>query len=186
MPKKRSFIKQFWKDKKMVGSVRPSSRFLAEKMLKNIDFKNDKIIIELGPGTGVFTDKIIERMASDAILLVFELNKTFIRNLKKKIKDERVIFINDSAEKIKEYLEINNLNKADIILSSLPLSNFPLQLKETIIENSHDSLHDSGKFIQFQYSLNSKKMFKSIFNRVSITFTLLNFPPAFVYTCEKK
>ena len=62
----------------------------------------------------------------------------------------------------------------------------PLKLKETIIENSHQALHDSGKFIQFQYSLNSKKMFKSIFNHVSITFTLLNFPPAFVYTCEKK
>ena len=86
----------------MIGSVRPSSSFLAEKMLKHIDFNTDKIIVELGPGTGVFTEKIIAKMGVDSKLLVFELNKTFIRNLRKTIKDDRVILINDSAEKIEE------------------------------------------------------------------------------------
>ena len=74
---KRNFIKQFFKDKKMVGAVSPSTRFLAEKMLENIDFNTSKLIIELGPGTGVFTDEIIKRMASDAVLLTFELNDNF-------------------------------------------------------------------------------------------------------------
>jgi phosphatidylethanolamine/phosphatidyl-N-methylethanolamine N-methyltransferase len=186
MPRKRSFIKQFLQDKKMVGSVRPSSRFLAEKMLQNIDFSKHKIIIELGPGTGVFTYEIIEKMAPDAILLVFELNKLFIRSLRKKIKDKRVILINDSAEKLDEYLQKNGLSNADIILSSLPLSNFPQELKETIVFNSNKALTKEGKFIQFQYSLQSKKMFQEIFSDVSITFTPLNFPPAFVYCCLKK
>ena len=61
MPKKRSFITQFLKESKMVGSVRPSSRFLMEKMLQNIDFENSKIIVELGPGTGVFTYEILKK-----------------------------------------------------------------------------------------------------------------------------
>ena len=58
MTTKRNFIKQFLKDKKMVGALAPSSRFLGERMLENIDFSTDKIILELGPGTGVFTDLV--------------------------------------------------------------------------------------------------------------------------------
>ena len=83
MPNKRSFLKQFWKEKKMVGAMAPSSRFLAKKMLKNIDFENARILIELGPGNGVFTEKIIEKMHPDAKLLVFEFQifRKFLKNI---------------------------------------------------------------------------------------------------------
>ena len=186
LPKKRTFLNQFLNDTKMIGSVRPSSRFLAKKMLQNINFDQDKILVELGPGTGVFTFEIIDKMHRDAKLLVFELNKTFIRNLKKQIKDDRVILINDSAEKINYYLNFYNLEKADIIISSLPLSNFDIDLKKNIVENSNEALKDTGLFIQFQYSLSSKEFFKSIFRQISISFTFLNLPPAFIYSCKKK
>ena len=185
LPKKRTFLNQFLNDTKMIGSVRPSSRFLAKKMLQNINFDQDKILVELGPGTGVFTFEIIDKMHRDAKLLVFELNKTFIRNLKKQIKDDRVILINDSAEKINYYLNFYNLEKADIIISSLPLSNFDIDLKKNIVENSNEALKDTGLFIQFQYSLSSKEFFKSIFRQISISFTFLNLPPAFIYSCKK-
>ena len=185
MAKKRTFIKQFWQDKKMVGSVRPSSRFLAEKMLQNINFKDSKIIVELGPGTGVFTHKIIEKMAPDAKLLVFELNQKFIRTLRKNIKDERVVLIYDSAEKIEEYLSKYGFEQADVVISSLPLFNFPQDLRENIIKASHKVLRNEGKYVQFQYSIQAKKLLESTFDKVSISFTPLNFPPAFVYTCDK-
>ena len=77
MAKKTAFLKQFWQEKKMVGAMSPSSKYLAHKMLRNIDFKKAKVIIELGPGTGIFTKKILEFMQPDAKLLVFELNDTF-------------------------------------------------------------------------------------------------------------
>ena len=186
MPKKKSFIQQFWKEKKMVGAMAPSSRFLAEKMLENIDFHSSKVLIELGPGTGVFTDKILEKMLPDAKLLVFELNDNFFNALKNRITDSRVILIHDSAEMIEKYLMENNLKEADAIVSSLPLANFPSELKDAILQVSHKSLKDSGVYIQFQYSLQSKKYIQKFFPLVSIKFTPLNFPPAFVYTCKKK
>ena len=74
MPSKRSFLKQFLKEKKMVGSMTPSSRFLAAKMLENVNLETAEVIIELGPGTGVFTEKIISKLSPNARLLVFELN----------------------------------------------------------------------------------------------------------------
>ena len=186
MPEKRSFIKQFWKEKKMVGAMAPSSRFLAQKMLQNIDFNEARVLIELGPGTGVFTDRILEKMHPEAKLLVFELNDNFCNALKKRITDSRAIIIHDSAEKIEEYLEKNNLGKADVVISSLPLANFPTALRQSILEASHRSLKTVGKYIQFQYSLQSKKHIKKTFGDIEIDFTPLNFPPAFVYTCQKK
>lgn len=185
MPDKKSFLKQFWKEKKMVGAMAPSSRFLAKKMLENIDFSQAKVLVELGPGTGVFTDKILEKMAPDAVLLVFELHDAFCIQLQNRISDKRVHIIHDSAEKIEEYLVKHELGKADVVISSLPLANFPQELRNSILQASHKSLTEVGKYIQFQYSLQSKKHIKKVFNEVSIDFTPLNFPPAFVYTCNK-
>ena len=173
------------KDKKMVGSIRPSSKYLMNKMLENIDFNTARVIVELGPGTGVFTYEILKRMSHDSVLLVFELNQGFMRTLRKNIKDKRAIFIYDSAEKIQEYIQKHELGKADAIISSLPLYNFPQELRDTIVNNSFDALKDTGKYIQFQYTKQAKKMLQAKFNTVSISFTPLNFPPAFVYTCDK-
>ena len=76
MTKKGSFLKTFLKDRQ-VGAMSPSSRFLANKMLENINFDEAKVIVELGPGTGVFTHVLLEKMRPDATLLVFELNTEF-------------------------------------------------------------------------------------------------------------
>ena len=185
MSEKKSFIKQFWKEKKMVGAMAPSSRFLAQKMLVHIDFNQAKVIVELGPGTGVFTDKILEKMRPDAVLLVFELNEKFCNQLQKRISDKRAHIIFDSAEKIEYYLAEHNLDKADVIVSSLPLANFPQDIRDSVLKASNNSLKPIGKYIQFQYSLQSKNHIKKVFDGVTIDFTPLNFPPAFVYTCNK-
>lgn len=182
---KNRFIQQFWKEKKTVGAVLPSSRFLAEKMLENIDFKETKVIVEIGPGTGVFTRKIIERMSDDALLFVFELNAHFVEMLKSDISDKRVVFIHDSAEKIEEYLNRYNVHGAEVVVSSLPFSNIPEEIRFGLAKSIADSIIETGRFIQFQYSTQCKEMFKSIFSSVEISFTPLNIPPAFVYTCLK-
>lgn len=185
MAKKAAFLKQFWQEKKMVGAMSPSSRYLAHKMLKNIDFKKAKVLVELGPGTGVFTKRILDAMNPDAKLLVFELNDNFYESLRQEINDDRMILIHDSAEYINRYLKEENLLNTDYVISSLPLANFPNKLKANILNASYDALKNNGKYIQFQYSLNSKKELEACFESVHISFTPLNFPPAFVYTCIK-
>ena len=183
---KRNFIKQFFKDKKMVGAVSPSTKFLGEKMLENVNFDEAKLIVELGPGTGVFTDLILARMRPDAKLLVFELNDNFYTSLQARINDPRAQLIHDSAEFVEKYLnEIEKDIKSDVVISSLPLMVFPESLRIAVIDASYNALKKDGKYIQFQYSLQSKKMLASKYKSVSVKFTVKNFPPAFVYTCEK-
>ncbi len=183
MATKRNFIRQFWKDKQMVGAISPSTKFLGEKMIENVDFDESKLIVELGPGTGVFTDLIISRMHPDAKLLVFELNDSFYHALEKRINDPRVQVIHDSAEHLEKYLDEGE--KMDVIISSLPLMVFNEKLRNAVISASHDALKPNGKYVQFQYSLQSKKLLQSVYNDVSVKFTMKNFPPAFVYTCSK-
>lgn len=186
MDNSSSFLKQFWKDKQMVGAVTPSSRSLGMKMIRNLDFENARVVVELGPGTGVFTGLILEKMHPDAALLVFELNDLFYNQLKNKFIDPRVHFIHDTAEKIEDYLVQYNLGKADLVISSLPLTMFPTDLRVSILQASNRSLNEYGKYVQFQYSLLAKKQIKHVFNDVKIGFTLKNFPPAFIYTCKKQ
>lgn len=183
MAGKTKFLKQFFKDRQMVGAVAPSTRFLAEKMLENVDFKTAKTIIELGPGNGVFTEIMLERMAPDARLYVFELNDEFHKLVSEKITDSRAEIIHDSAENIADY--VPEAGSADAVISSLPLMVFPEKLRAKVVSAAHKALCDSGKYIQFQYSLQSKRYLEGIFDDVSIRFTIRNLPPAFVYTCSK-
>ena len=182
----KTFIKQFWKDKKMIGSMVPSSKYLAAKMLDHIPFKNTKLIIELGPGTGIFTEKIIQKLDVTTQLIVLELNSEFYQELKAKICHTNVHIKEASADKIGEIMLELGFEKADIIISSLPLANFSAKLRNSILEVVKESLNENGSFIQFQYSLNAYKNLKQLFPVVKLNFTALNFPPAFVYTCSKR
>jgi phosphatidylethanolamine/phosphatidyl-N-methylethanolamine N-methyltransferase len=184
MAKKNRFFKEFLKEKKGVGAVSPSSRFLAKKMLAPINFETADVVVELGPGTGVFTKVMLKRLKAGARLLAFETNEQFCESISKIITDDRLILINDSAEKIEDYLKEHNIKSADYVVSSLPLAVIPLPVKNRIIKQSIDCLNKDGMYIQFQYSLHSHKLLKRKFSEVKIDFTPINIPPAFVYKCK--
>ena len=167
----------------MVGSVIPSSRFLSKKMLQPIDFKRAKVIIELGPGTGVFTKELVMQKHPNCQFVVIELNDAFFEDLKNELQIPNVHLVHASAVEISNILRKLKLAKADFILSSLPLSNFPVDLRNQIFNEIKSNLKSGGKLIQFQYSRGLKKLYGSHFKKVSIDYTVLNFPPAFIYTC---
>ena len=119
----KAFIKEFWKDKKMIGSILPSSKFLAAKMLNHIPLENTKLIIELGPGTGIFTEKIIEKiddnLNSDKIgnslnnLINTSQKTSTFAVLEKQITNENKINIQNEKINIQKEEEKNeDLNKS--------------------------------------------------------------------------
>jgi phospholipid N-methyltransferase len=181
---KKKFLSEVFKSGGTIGALSPSSSFLAEKMLKPIHFNTAKCIVEFGPGTGVFTHKLLEKMSLDSKLLTFEINPAFYEELMT-IQDNRLVVINDSAEKIDHYLTLHHQEKADYIVSSLPFAMIPDTVVDNILANSFEVLSPKGKFIQFQYSLNALSKLKSIYAKVKINFTFLNLPPAFVFICSR-
>lgn len=184
MKNNTSFFKEFLKERKTIGAIAPSSRHLAKKMLSPIDFDKAINIVEFGPGTGIFTKEIIKRMKPEARLFVFETQKNFCDILHKDITDDRVIIINDSAEKLGEYMQKYGVEKADYTISSLPFTLIPDSIKNTILNSAVKYLKHDGLFIQYQYSLNALKLLKSKFKNVKIDFSPINIPPAFIYKCS--
>lgn len=180
-----NFIKQYLKNPRIVGAVAPSSEKLAYKMVEDINFSNASCIVEYGPGTGVFTEKILNKKNDSTIFIAIEYNKDFYELLKDKFKDEKnFILINSSAENLKEYLNKYNIGKVDYIVSGLPFASLPDAMSNRIVKATKEILKDKGEFITFQYTLFKIKLFKSYFSNIKSKKVFFNLPPAYVLKCK--
>ncbi|MCI2228791.1 methyltransferase [Polaribacter sp. MSW13] len=180
-----NFLKESIKNLKTLGTITPSSRFLAGRMLKNIDFSKVDVLVELGPGNGAITKHILKKLPAKATLICFEINDNFYNQLLQ-INNSQLVVVKSSAEKIEEELKKLNFTKTDHIISSLPLTIIPDEISNQILKKSFQVLENNGNFIQFQYSLTYFKKLKEVFNQsISLEFEPLNIPPAFVYHCKK-
>lgn len=181
-----NFLKEYFKSPRIVGAVAPSSERLAEKMISNIDFDKANYIVEYGPGTGVFTDKLVKRKRQDAILLLVECNKEFCRQLKERYNGyDNIILINDSAENIDKYLIDYNIKKVDYVVSGLPFASLPKNVSNKILKKTISILKRDGLFITFQYTLLKREFIAGYFTKIATERVVLNVPPAYVLRCQK-
>lgn len=179
------FFASFLRSPKQVGSITPSSRYLAEAIVRPIEWDKTQILVELGAGTGVFTQLIYQRKRKETCVVIFEKDLKFRQMLRQKFSDFHIRA--NAAELLKELGNIGiPSGTVDIIISGLPFAIFPQTLREEIINNVYSSLKPGGKFITFQYSLQMKKQLEQRFDQVNISLVPLNIPPAFVYTCVKR
>ena len=72
--------------------------------------------------------------------------------------NDRMVLLNQSAEDLGKVLKEHGFEKADYIVSALPLMVIPKEMKTNVLKACTDSLSPDGHFIQFQYSLNAKKL----------------------------
>ena len=181
-----SFIKQYVSKPRTVGAILPSSKHLAEKMIRNIDFANAHCIVEYGPGTGVFTEKILEKKAQDTLVLLFEANKEFYLILEEKYGSKpNIHIVNDSAENIEKYLLTHNISGVDYVVSGLPFASLPHNVSSNILTQTKKHLKEKGSFITFQYTLFKKDFIGQYFNRIEIVREIRNVPPAYVFCCKQ-
>ena len=173
------------RDIKTVGTIASTSSSTGRRMIRQIDFTKADCIVELGAGDGVITKEILAKMAHTCKLISFEINPRFCEELDK-IKDDRLVVINDSAEKITEYVAKYGFDKADHVISALPFSSLPLALGESIVTKSKDCLREGGLYVQIHYSLHRKPLYERIFGNVDWEITTINIPPAFILTSVKK
>lgn len=181
MSKHFSFLKEAIKDWRSTGSVVRSSPELIKKMLQPIHFDKVDLVVELGAGQGCITKTLADSLQNNSQLLAFELNNQFLDELSF-LENNRVKIVNGDALNLLTYVKKESV---DVVISSLPLANFPLNLKRDILQQCYDSLKPNGLFIQFQYSLIDYKLLKKKFFSVERKFTPLNIPPAFIYVCIK-
>ena len=169
------FIKQFLLHPRRTGAIVPSSPDLAKAMLEPVNFKKAKQIVELGPGTGAFTNLILAKISPDAKLTAIELNKEFCKQLRR-IKDSRLTIVNDDAQNITKHI-----TKADYVISGLPMNNFSVKEHEKVLEEIKKI---TKCYIQFHYTPMAEKYIKKFFKIENKKTVIKNIPPATVYTCS--
>jgi phospholipid N-methyltransferase len=179
------FFYSFLRSPRTVGSVTPSSRFLARAMLKEVDWARTEIVVELGAGTGVFTEGIKKLARSGAKKMIFEKDPHLRERLIRRFPD---FIIGDNACELIPSLADNGIEpgQVDVILSGLPFAVLPQPLRDQILTGVYRALKPDGIFITFQYSLQMRKQLLDRFHTVDLSFVPFNLPPAFVYHCRKK
>lgn len=186
------FLLELVKNPTRTGSIAPSCEELCELITDMAELNNLQTVIEFGPGTGVFTEKIINKISDDTTFFAMELNPTFIKITKERCPG--VLIYNDSAENSKKYLEMHGKTSCDCIISGLPWTAFGPKLQDKLLSAIWDILSPGGKFLTFSYSHSllfpTAKRFrgklKNMFPEVRQSDTIWsNFPPAFIY-CAKK
>mgnify|MGYP001032932268 CR=1 FL=1 len=75
-----SFFKDFILNPSKIGSVTPSSSYLTQSLLGSLPWDRLHTIIELGAGTGVFTEFVIDTTLSDqGIFVAFQYSLQMYR-----------------------------------------------------------------------------------------------------------
>jgi phospholipid N-methyltransferase len=165
-----------------VGSIIPSSKFLAKAMLQNVRWEQIESIVELGAGTGVFTRYIYKKKPEGSFAIIFEQDQILRNQLKERFPG--LIFRSNAIELLPALEELG-LSHVDVIISGLPFAMFPQTMREEILRGVSQALKPGGLFVAFQYSLQLRKQLNLYFSSVEYSFVPLNIPPAFVYTCYK-
>ena len=186
------FLREFLRDPARVGAIAPSSAGLASAMTAWIAWEEVRVVLELGPGTGVFTRPILDRLRPRARFLAIELNGLFVTALKQEFPG--VDIRHDNVGNLEALCAHAGITEVDAILSGLPWASFPADLQDRCLHAITRVLRPGGQFCTFAYlqglCLPAGRRFRRLlgqyFARVERSATVWrNLPPAFVYRCRR-
>jgi phosphatidylethanolamine/phosphatidyl-N-methylethanolamine N-methyltransferase len=190
------FVAEALADFGTVGAIAPSSRYLTRAMLRPLPLENARVVVELGPGTGVMTRALLDTLPRNATLLAFEINERFARHLQSSISDPRLVVIHAPAEELAEELNRRGYRHVDAILSSLAMGLMSDRQRHALLSEISIRLKKKGTFTQYQYlhglqlrdrqlsKFDMDALLKRYFRFVQRSITWRNLPPAFVFTCR--
>jgi phospholipid N-methyltransferase len=178
------FFKRVLANPVRVGYIVPSSRFLTRRTAKFIDFSKNRTVVELGPGEGCHTRRIVRRMNAGSRLILIELDEPFARHLERQFAhDPRVSVVNANALQLVETLENLGASQPDYIVSGIPFTIMERELKEKLLASIAGSMGPESRFITYQASLQIST--HESFDLVRREHCMLNVPPLHVMELRK-
>ena len=165
----RVFLQQFFQQYHTTGSVLPSGRALAQALCRFVDAdsvasvpgngkpSNEQAsscaILEVGPGTGAVTARLVKKLRAADRLTLVELNDDFVRHLRRRFETEPPFqAVAERAEIVHAPLEsLTGQHCYDVIISGLPLNNFAVSEVEQILGIFQRLLRSGGTLSFFEY-----------------------------------
>ncbi len=186
------FFRQFLENPSKTGAVAPSSKELANLIADVANLDSVSTLIEFGPGTGVITEEIMQRVSGDTTFFAVEINPKFVELTKKRCPE--AIVYESSAENARIHLNEHGKEGCDCIISSLPWATFSDELQDSLLQCILDVLNPGGKLLTFSYyhtlifptARRFRKKLNKLFHKVYRTEVVWNnLPPAFIYCAQK-
>jgi phosphatidylethanolamine/phosphatidyl-N-methylethanolamine N-methyltransferase len=167
-----------------VGAIMPSSTALGAVITSEIDVQSAPII-ELGPGTGVFTRAMLAKGVPERQLALLDSDPRFASLLRLQFPAARVVCMNAARLRHVELFE----GGVGAVLSGLPLLSMPPRTVAAILEGAFRHIRSGGAFYQFTYGLRCP-VNRAILERLGLKAerigrVLANVPPAFVFRIRR-
>jgi phospholipid N-methyltransferase len=143
-------------------------------------------VIELGPGTGIFTKALLRRGVPERDLLLIEYGSDFVRLLQQRFPRARVLWMD--ARQLSQYEPFMALATATV--SGLPLLTMSARKVIAILTGAFRHMQEGGTFYQFTYGPRCPVP-RPILDRLGLKASLvgrtaLNIPPASVYRIRRR
>lgn len=180
------FFRAWLADPLSIGAIVPSSRSLAAAMISEIT-PDTAPVMELGPGTGVFTRALLECGIPEDRLILVERHPEMARMLRAKFPRAQVI---ESDAAHTDRLGLDEIGPVGAVISGLPLLSMPARKVIAIVDRAFSHIRPTGSFYQFTYGYRCP-IPRLILDRldlraVKIGGTLANLPPAAVYRINRR
>ncbi|WP_245586667.1 class I SAM-dependent methyltransferase [Pleomorphomonas oryzae] len=179
------FFRSWLTDPLRVAAIAPSGQALARMMTREI-FPGGPIL-ELGPGTGVFTRAILGRGVPESDLTLIEYGADFVRMLEDRFPAARVLEM-DATHLV--HHQIYAGTPVEAVVSGLPLLSIPARKVMSILAGAFTYLRPNGGFYQFTYGPRCPVP-AVVLDRLGLRATrigraVLNIPPAAVYRITRQ
>ncbi|NIX78339.1 class I SAM-dependent methyltransferase [Microvirga terricola] len=175
------FFKAWIADPKYVGAIAPSGNALAEVITSEIS-RTSGPVLELGPGTGVFTEALLNKGLRQEELTLIEYGSDFARLLHHRFPRARVLWMDASRLAHHGLFEGAPLGA---VVSGIPLLNLPPRKIIRILSGSFRYMRPGAAFYQFTYGPRcpiSRPMLDRLGLKASpVGRAIANVPPASVY-----
>jgi len=177
------FLRALMTRPKNIGAIAPSSRGLARAIAARIDPAKSGPVLELGPGTGVITEAILQRGVAPGRLILVEYDPEMAACLTRRFEGVRVI--EGDAFDLGRTLGPLASQPFSGIVSGLPLLNFPAIRRRAYVEGVCRLLEPGAPFVQFSYGVNAPVAPPPNFGVERAALVWANLPPARVWVYRK-
>ncbi len=168
----------------------PSSRYLARDAVRLVvgqlvqKQREPLSVLELGPGTGIFTERILPNLRKGDHFDVVELNSYFYKILHRRFRFNGEVQLHHN-----DFLKFQPDRKYDFVLSSLPYEQIPTLVTRKMWERKLSFCKPGSFIIYYKYvnfnhfrSRFEKQLVRDYCHDEKIVF--LNMPPARLFTLK--
>ena len=182
-----AFLRAWAKDPLGVAAVAPSSPALAKLITAEIT-PDMAPVIELGPGTGVFTKALLGRGLKQSDLVLIEYEADFADLLSARFPQATVL--RGDAARMRRHRGVLNGDLAGATISGLPILNMNARQQMMIMRGCFELIRPGGRFFQFTYSpvcpIRRPVLERLGLKARRLSSTLRNLPPAAVYEISRR